>query len=164
METVLLKFCSKISSSLVSFLPPAILNELARKKDVDAWDRALNKKSLSTLSVDRPVGNRGASRTWPGENSRPADLARVVFENLNDNDTKQKFPRWFQGVFTEISLIATEPYLGFCKGGTGHTMGHYHECRRHEPFRGILPQKIFKLEAPKRYFTFSALVMRYVYE
>ena len=51
--------------------------------------------------------NQGASRTWP------AGLARVVFGNLNDNDTRQKFPRWFQGVFTETFLIATGPYLGF---------------------------------------------------
>ena len=37
-ETVLLKFCSKISSSFVSFLPPAMLNELARKKKVVGED------------------------------------------------------------------------------------------------------------------------------
>ena len=64
----------------------------------------------------RPVGllsGAGRYRRLGHENSWPAGLARVVFGNLNENDTKQKFPRWFQGVFTETSLIATGPYLGF---------------------------------------------------
>lgn len=118
METVLLKFCSKISSSLVSFLPPAILNELARKKDVDAWDRALNGPSTGWVvkwgwALEEAGPHVYLTRIWPAENSWPAGLARVVFGNLNENDTKQKFPRWFQGVFTETSLIATGPYLGF---------------------------------------------------
>ena len=65
------------------------------------------------LGVRGGWATRFLTRVWPAENSWPAGLARVVFENLNENDTKQKFPRWFQGVFTETSLIATGRCLGF---------------------------------------------------
>ena len=71
------------------------------------------------LGVRGGWATRFLTRIWPAENSWPAGLARVVFGNLNENDTKQKFPRWFQGVFTETSLIATGPYLGFLLGGPG---------------------------------------------
>ena len=35
----------------MSFLPTAILNELARKKEMDEWDRALNKRNLRLQSL-----------------------------------------------------------------------------------------------------------------
>ena len=65
------------------------------------------------LGVRGGWATRFLTRIRPAEDSWPAGLARVVFGNLNEYDTKQKFPRWFQGVFTETSLIATGPYLGF---------------------------------------------------
>lgn len=71
METVLLKFCNKISSSLVSFLPPAILNELARKKDVDAWDRALNGRSTGGVRCLRFGVGGGSVLGWALEEAVP---------------------------------------------------------------------------------------------
>ena len=69
------------------------------------------------LGVRGGWATRFLTRIRPAEDSWPAGLARVVFGNLNENDTKQKFPRWFQGVFTETFLIVTGPYLGFLYGG-----------------------------------------------
>lgn len=86
------------------------------KWSIDRWG------SVNTVgSVQGSVGlgvrggwaTRFLTRIRPAEDSWPAGLARVVFGNLNENDTKQKFPRWFQGVFTETFLIVTGPYLGF---------------------------------------------------
>ena len=80
------------------------------KWSIDRWGSVLGSVGLG---VRGGWATRFLTRIWPAENSWPAGLARVVFGNLNENDTKQKFPRWFQGVFTETSLIATGPYLGF---------------------------------------------------